>query len=488
MAIEDDDPRAPSYLSIETEYGVIVRVLRPASLLPPDLEGGPGAEHATRSAAATWGLPDFVFKSRVRALGSGSRELGDCILVSGDRVAIVQVKHRGAPSGDPARERSWLDKNIQQGTRQAQGTAAALGSGAILTNERGRSTEIAVGARAPTLIVVVDHGGLSDYTPSARAVVLLRRDWEFLFEQLKSMYAVLEYLERVATLEPQPLGEEPMRYYELAAADLAAPMTPLDPRLAQFVAQSRSTPLLPQAPTGEGETAHLIIRSVLEDLAIAPTSLDERDRLDVLAAIDSLHVSRRAELGLLFRDWLREARAVPSHQRLWRFRSELSQGRPYLIFGATNLLDRESAWRFAEFVLLRHQQQVDLVRERADLTSVGVLLTPMPNEPRRLVTKMVAVRGDPVLGPKHRAAAELLWGAIGSSTIERRPDVASIIAAYTAVGDEDDEIAATQPGRRWRWSESGDETLLGDPDTRRSLVPADTDLPAERCGAGATPG
>lgn len=42
-------------------------------------------------------------------------------------------------------------------------------------------------------------------------VVLLRRDWEFLFDQLKSTHAVCGYFERVPG-DSIELGDEPMRY------------------------------------------------------------------------------------------------------------------------------------------------------------------------------------------------------------------------------------------------------------------------------------
>jgi len=50
--------------------------------------------------------------------------------------------------------------------------------------------------------------------------VLLRRDWEFVFEQLKSTSAVIAYFDRVAG-ETVTLGNEFVRYYDLAQADAA---------------------------------------------------------------------------------------------------------------------------------------------------------------------------------------------------------------------------------------------------------------------------
>lgn len=93
-----------------------------------------------------------------------------------------------------------------------------------LENERGVAVPIRASEKTWVPVVVIDHPGHEAYAPTTEAVVLLRRDWEFLFEQLKSTYAVVEYLARVhakpGTIE---LGREAIRYYELAAADVGAP-------------------------------------------------------------------------------------------------------------------------------------------------------------------------------------------------------------------------------------------------------------------------
>jgi hypothetical protein len=63
------------------------------------------------------------------------------------------------------------------------------------------------------------------------AIALTRRDWDFLFDQLRSTTAVLNYLFRAAGKASVPLGEEPVRFYELAAADAAAPPKDIDTEL-----------------------------------------------------------------------------------------------------------------------------------------------------------------------------------------------------------------------------------------------------------------
>src|SRR3989442_746236 len=113
-------------LIVETSRGVVRRSIMPASVLPPDISHGKAAESATRNAAAHWGLPDFVFRSSLQRRGSGSRELGDAIVVVGRLAASIQVKARERPSADQRKERYWLDKKIAEGTRQAAGTIRSL--------------------------------------------------------------------------------------------------------------------------------------------------------------------------------------------------------------------------------------------------------------------------------------------------------------------------------------------------------------------------
>lgn len=419
-------------LEIETPDGIFLRPIMPASRLPSDVDVGGAAEDATRGAAAFWGLPDFVFRSTVRTRGRSNRELGDAILVVGNRAASVQVKARQTPSGNDARERSWLDKKVRHGARQATGTIRSLTSmpTATLVNERGRAIPISPAGKTWLKVVVVDHPGLKEYVPTRGAVVFLRRDWEFLFQQVKSTYAVLEYIQRVSSMPPVPLGEESVRYYELAAADVAAPQGGGDPRLTALGSHPRSVPLLPQRPAGHGEDRHLVVvRLVLEDIATIG-SADETARLDVLAAIDSIPVAYRAELGEDILRWMGEVAAVPDPGHTWRFRNIPWPGRPYLLFGAATRISESIQAMFGDYVALRHQQQIELMPERAEMISVGVLLTPRHDGYRPWDTTTAATRGDQGFKPGFREALELLWGPLGTST--QNPDWDKVLEAFAA--------------------------------------------------------
>lgn len=424
-------------LEVETPEGLFVRTIRPAAFLPHEVDRGWAAETATRGAAAFWGLRDFVFRPALQRRGAASRELGDTIIVVGPRAASVQVKSRHAPGSDERRERTWLDKKVAEGVRQSVGTIRAMHKARVveLENERGMDIPIRAADKVWVPVVVIDHPGLESYVPTSEAVVLLRRDWEFLFEQLKSTYAVVEYLARV---HGRPgaidLGHEAIRYYELAAADVAAPPGPLDPRLG---AEGRSAPLLPQAPAPSSN----LVRVMLEDIAaVAPSEgHDPAARLDSIAAVDAVPVGVRLDLAETVLTWLDEVAKTEEGTTRWWFRRMIWPDRPYLIFGAATRHNEAVADSFTSYVSLRHQQMLELIPERPDVMTVGILLTPRTDGLRPWDTSMAATRGDQQFGPELRAALERLWGHSGSDTKHSEDAVDDILAQLDAALEAEQE-------------------------------------------------
>jgi hypothetical protein len=223
-ASADADPGGLTLL-VPTPGGTLVTRIPAASPLNEDADQGEAAEAATRDAVAVWGLPDFVYRPTMRKLGSGTRELGDAVIVVGDQALLVQVKRRAGALGSPDRERNWLTKKADEAYRQAKGTIRQLRlHSAAFVNARGRTLAIDGNALGWMSIVVLDHAdvpeGVHPETPKD-TVVLLRCDWEWLFEHLKSTHLVTEYLRRVAG-EAIELGTEPARYFDLARADAEA--------------------------------------------------------------------------------------------------------------------------------------------------------------------------------------------------------------------------------------------------------------------------
>jgi hypothetical protein len=318
-------PEATTDLLIETEDGVAVRRIPPAMPLLTGGNQGKEAEDATHGAASTWGLADFVFPPSVRRRASGVRELGDGLIVVGDLGIVLQVKSRECAGGDPERERRWINKQVRRAQAQGMGTIRELHRGVSrLTNLRGRSLELDASSREWLVAVVIDHPDPPiDVTPevSARSIVLLRRDWDFLFDQLKSTQGVARYMRRVAG-ESLALGDEPVRYYDLALADESAEPSPLS--AAHFFPgmKRHSEPSLPMAPVAsEDETEHHLYRTILEDIAkIQLEESEEELRLLALADLDRLFPEQRALVAAFLLEKFDEvAKTDPSevewHQR-----------------------------------------------------------------------------------------------------------------------------------------------------------------------------
>lgn len=405
-------------LLVETDSGVYMRDVADARPLAEGVEQGPAAEHATGSAVARWGLPDFVFRSVTRPVASGIREVGDLIVIHGSRGFVIQVKSRNKPSDNPDREVAWLKKAIGTAARQAAGTVRHLRSVAtVLSNLRGRTLEIDTPSLQWFGLVVIDHPGVPEgFVPdlvgaSVPTLALLRRDWEFLFEQLYSTGAVVDYIARVLEDEVRPLGAEPHRYYELALADAAAPPQPIDPRIIG-PGESQSVPLLPTAPIGTTETrGHLVMRMILEDIAEIPTSdtFDEAARHMVLAALDTLPVGMRGELGLELLRRLEDVANVPEGIK-WRIRRIRYPGRvPHFTFATCTEFDANVMEGFKQLVWLRHHEFGVDRESMEDLLTVGVMLTPRNDGVRGWDTTLVACQGDLGLSDEHLADIRRLW-------------------------------------------------------------------------------
>lgn len=390
-------------LIVDTPAGVLVRHIPNASPLPANNERGTAAEEAVRDAAAIWGLPDFTFRNRVIDVGPGRRELGDAILVVGSTGVVVQVKTRDPPSDLPDRERRWIEKQVTSALAQARGTIRRLKlKPARLTNARGRVIEIDGKVLRWVSVIVIDHPDpppdvLVDLPESdTSATVMLRRDWEFLFDQLRSTRAVVGYLERIGN-EPLALGDEPARYFELAGADQDADPDDIDPELLGPGARRVSAPLLPISVAPADRPAHLLVRSIFEDVALANlTREDERDRLAVLAELDGLPVNHRAQIGHFLLDGLRDSRAgARADETVWKLRRILgSRDTMHLAFGVCSRFSPEHRDLFAAWVQLRHHDHLLSRRDSSDFMTIGVLLSPRRDGVRAFDTTMYAVRGE----------------------------------------------------------------------------------------------
>ncbi len=247
----------------------------------------------------------------------------------------MQVKSRTIKPKAENEERTWIQKVTAKAIRQAKGTVRTLRlQPADMVNGRDRTLAVAGDAYQWIAVFLLDHdqvpaGTVPAWDPIGMpALALTRRDWDFLFDQLRSTTAVLDHLFRVADLPPLPLGDEPVRYYELAAADAAAPSIEIDTELVGPGGSRFSAPLLPQAPAGSGETrAHLMVRFILEDISTSMLrqSVTEADRLTVLSDLDRLPVGIREQWGQLLLDMLEDVAEVSDGNVKWRFRQQLNE-------------------------------------------------------------------------------------------------------------------------------------------------------------------
>lgn len=230
------------------------------------------------------------------------------------------------------------------------------------------------------------------FDTQAPAVVILRRDWNFLFDQLKSTHAVATYLERVVA-DPVELGREPVRYYELAMADHQAEPDEIDPALVGPSGLTIATPLLPLAVPQEDARTCSCARS--SRIAIAPApDVDEGNRLAVLAELDCLPVTYRAEIGHFLEDGLAAVVDVGPEATEWRMRRFVGGlERVHLAFAVCSQFSDMHRDLFGWWVQLRHYDHAQVRGSADDLTTVGVLLSPRHDGVRAFDTTMIAVRG-----------------------------------------------------------------------------------------------
>jgi hypothetical protein len=386
---------------LETPAGVLLRRIPNASPLPESADQGTATEEAVHDAAAVWGLPDFTYRGHVVGVGGGTRELGDNLLIVGPLGIVVQVKSRNGATDNADRETHWLLKQTAIALKQARGTVRRLKLAPVnLINARGRTITLDANAKRWVAVVVLDHPDPPDSVAvpiggGVPAVVMLRRDWEFLFDQLRSTHAFGAYIERIAG-DPVALGDEPKRYLELALADQQATPEPPDAVLIKAGGRTMSAPLLPLLSNPDDFRPLLLVRSIFEDIALIPVAPDEEARrLAALAELDRLPVAHRAEMGQFMEDALARVVEAGPDETLWQMRRFLGgDDHVHLAFAASSQFSEMHKDMFGWWVQLRHYDHQQLLDDPDELLTVGVLLTPRYDGKRAFDTTMIAVGGE----------------------------------------------------------------------------------------------
>lgn len=391
------------------ETGRIVGREIPDAAPPPSTEDthGIAIEHATRAVGARWGLPDFVLEPAVVKKGSGIREYPDGTILSGHQGIALQVKARETNGDTVQRATNWLTKKAKDGLSQARGTIrTTLGkSDVTLKNLRGRVITFNGQTIDWLPVVILDHPDPPpdvSIEPDGKGphVVLLRRDWEFLWYQLRSAAAIVGYLHRVADEGSVELGTETYRYFDLAHKDANAASNPLPEWLHGTEAQPADGPLLPADPApASDEAGHAVFHTILEDIASSPFDGGEADRVHILALIDRFAVTNRAELG---RTLLRRldycAAARPGEMRAQHKIAYVDDSRIQLIFTVMGQLTVTDQDYFRVYAL--HRRQVFLRSSGAQGPvlpwTVAVALTPRRDGRRPWDTTVIATNGPEI--------------------------------------------------------------------------------------------
>jgi hypothetical protein len=437
-ALRESDLGIATYVDNEGHLSILLRVGEstfcrqiPAALpLDSAKERGLAAEEASRRSVSIWGLTDFVYFPAHMTKSAASREIGDCTIIAGLRGLAVQVKHRAPESESlPSVEQARTLKRIRTGADQAGGSIRSLCGGSVrMVNARGRSLVVDGRELDWCRVVILDHSDPPELTVAAAApgqiplVVLLRRDWDFLFDQLRSTVAVVDYIFRVSGHASHELGEEPARYFELARADAEATETDKPAGWTKAMGGlSVSYPILPTIPAANTDPGGATVyRLILEDVANAPFDGEASDRQQILWTLDRYPAGDRAALGQLLLNHLDDVVNVASGVK-WQFRrTVLERGDLQLAFGACtsfNDLHREA---FRQWAMLRHDeftQAFEAIRQGTPRT-VAVLLTPRRSSSRLWDTTSFTLTGDIELSETERERIRSLWGSSARGAAE----------------------------------------------------------------------
>lgn len=155
---------------------------------------------------------------------------------------------------------------------------------------------------------------------------------------------------------------------------------------------------------------------LVEDVAVSGgENLTEHNRLRVLAALDSLTVAARSEVGNFVLSAMESMADVEPRTTAWQLRrvvGKLDDGASVQLgFGACSephsKMIREL---FGWWVMLRHHDLYQLVDSPDALITVGVILTPRTDGVRSWDTTALGIQpGDPHLTPDELAGFRELW-------------------------------------------------------------------------------
>ena len=276
--------------------------------------------------------------------------------------------------------------------------------GLSLVNFQGREVPLPGDTIDWVPVVVLDHPSPPDDVipnrePGKIGLILMRRDWEFLWNQLRSVSAVVDYAHRVASAERIELGTETSRYFDLAERDDRAAPDPVAPWMLDLEASQVSGPVLPREPADAADTVgHSVFCTILEDIAAADFVDDEFARLKILALVDKCWVGHRADLGRLLLRQIDRCALTPADELRAEHRIiYVGDGALQLTFSVYSAFTGYHREIFEAWMLHRRQgflQQAQVAGPDLPWT-VSVLLSPRPDGTRLWDTTVLATNGPP---------------------------------------------------------------------------------------------
>ncbi|MFC9976842.1 SEC-C domain-containing protein [Spirillospora sp. NPDC127200] len=273
---------------------------------------GDKAERRAREVAARLGVPDFVYGQPVIKKGKGQREVGDGLLISGTRGAIIQVKSRehgpGLRDGAAKAER-LIRKSVSAAIRQGQGSIRtiqyyqqvgaplkAIPVRALDLPEHCRekfSCELSMPCDKWPIIVIVEHPDAPsiDLDLPANVFCITLFDWEMLYRSIRSVSGVLEYVELMLGLKfPTILGHEAERFLEVCRLGTPRP---------QGRGPAKNLPRYSSAAIKDSlaiDLYHELISQIWEGHPEGPNLTAEEVRI-ITAFLDDATSSQMVEIG-----------------------------------------------------------------------------------------------------------------------------------------------------------------------------------------------
>lgn len=300
---------------------------------------GVRAEEDARQIAARLGVADFVYRAPMVSKGAATREVGDALLISNGRGAVLQVKSRDPSASETgaARILKRASKAYKQGIGSLREIARHRDSGQPLSAIPVRAQELGTDEQrvceirldfdvdAWPVVVIIDHPDADGVIPpeGERGFWITLNDWHGLNRALRSVSGLLEYMERVqahgATLSV-PLGAELDRFATLVEAD------------AEYSASGPTTsrPWLSfdalRDPVGAESYRQLLGGVWPVDSAIPTVPIEEVRR--VLEFLDATPPGAQTELGR----WVLKKRRELKETGRWGSGAVLFERRKLLVF------------------------------------------------------------------------------------------------------------------------------------------------------------